>query len=240
MLLGTEHMHELFSVILSQAMSWIGSRLEHARCTRCDAPQEKTITNVTFNLFSCPHCGNHLAQFVNATPHTINRDKTVACAGISDVHYHLLSADAFQLCNTLNTVNVTDQPVVVEGRLRVPYQPPFFTCRTDLIKPTVSLRRWKNEWTIPFRAVPLRDFPIGVDLVVYNPWQERLAVHRGHINSVDLFLELIRLDLKILELDHRRLVLEFERLEREQRQQEQRYRELVLQLAEYALHDRVD
>jgi len=81
--------------------------------------------HVTFNLFSCPHCGNHLAQFVNATPHTINRDKTVACAGISDVHYHLLSADAFQLCNTLNTVNVTDQPVVVEGRLRVPYQAAF-------------------------------------------------------------------------------------------------------------------
>jgi len=91
-----------------------------------------------------------------------------------------------------------------------------------------------------FGPCPCVTFPIGVDLVVYNPWQERLAVHRGHINSVDLFLELIRLDLKILELDHRRLVLEFERLEREQRQQEQRYRELVLQLAEYALHDRVD
>ena len=226
-------MRQLFCVILSEASSWIGDRLHKVVCERCGEPRQKTITNVTHNYFYCPRCGNRLDQYVNVTPHTINRDNTVASAGIGEVHYHSLSREALKLSNALDTLNIKDQPVVVEGRFGGWRPHPFFATRTAPLYPTPQQPRWANHWTVPIRAIPLRDFRIGVDFVVYNAWEEPLAIHRGGIDSIDLFAELIRLEIRRQNPDSARLALEFMR--RDPQPRDARYRRLVLDLAERLL-----
>ncbi len=231
-------MDQLFSLVLSQAKSWVGDRLQKVVCSRCGKAHERPIVNINFNIVNCPHCNHQMGQIVCATPHTINRNHSVAAAGVEALDLVVNPPEekpSFEISNALETINAKNKPVVVELRFQTPGRRPFFACRSDRLTVRSMHERARAFWTVPFALVPLYDAPIELDLVVYNEWSEALDHHRRQIDTIELLAELVRINIELLENQYRQLTLELKRLEVQRHLHEQRYRQVVLQLSRQML-----
>ena len=231
-------MDQLFSLVLSPAKSWVGDKLQKVFCTDCGKSHDRTIINNTYNYACCPHCRHRMEQIVRATDHTINRDHSVAAAGVEGLDLIVNPPDAkpsFEISNAVETINAKNKPIVVEIRFQSPGRNPFFACRSDRLAVRSMHERARAFWTVPFALVPLYDAPIEMDLVIYNEWSEALDHHRRQIDTIELLAELVRINIELLENQYRQLTLELKRLEVQRHLHEQRYRQIVLQLSRQML-----
>lgn len=200
--------------------------------------QHVPVTNLAANIFLCTRCGYQATQFVNGALHTINPDHTVVSAGISEVSKQVEPDGYLKLRNTLTVINSAGQPVVVESRIGEPDGFPFFENRTGLIIPRSDRGRWTTACAAPLAFFPLRENQVVVEIAVYNTWGDQLDLYTGGIHTLDVFTQLIRLEQRRLEAECRDGILELHWLERQQRQHEDRYKQILLDLAGYLLHNR--
>lgn len=81
---------DIFSVILEGAISSAASWATHhlldtvIGCSKCREDHSRPLRNETVTELLCPSCKHTLPQLTNATPHTINPDRTIV-AGHIDV-----------------------------------------------------------------------------------------------------------------------------------------------------------
>lgn len=167
---------DLFSMVLNAGISWGVSRLLDTvvNCTRCGNPRIEDITNQVVNSEYCSNCGNSLAQYVNASQHTVNRNLSVVGAHVSNLHWPGWR-DSFQLYYDLDVVNSKYESVVVKLQLSR-FNGGVFHEFDSTLKPAYESTRWTDTWIkIPRSNFPEEPGVIAVDLTVYNLWGDYLS-----------------------------------------------------------------
>lgn len=172
-------MIDLFSVVLSSAVSWGVRRLLDAtvNCRRCGTAHYRDVENSNTNAFRCHRCNHRLAEYVNATEHTTNRNGAVVGAQIYGTHWPSWR-NSFEMYYSLDVVNSAYQEVAVELLLSE-FRGEVFHRYEFLRKPTADYTYWTDDWI----RVPVSNFPhaagtVAVDLNVYNVWGDHLDRHR--------------------------------------------------------------
>lgn len=167
---------DLFSMILNAGVSWGVSRLLDTvvNCTRCGNPRVEDITNQVVNSEYCSNCGNSLGQYVNASQHTVNRNRSVIGAHISNLHWPSWR-NTFQLYYDLDVINSKYESVVVKLQLSR-FNGSIFHEFESTLKPTYESTRWTDTWIkIPGSNFPEEPGVVAVDLTVYNLWGDYLC-----------------------------------------------------------------
>ena len=167
---------DLFSMVLNAGISWGVSRLLDTvvNCTRCGTPRVSDITNQVVNTEYCSNCGNNLGQYVNASQHTINRNRSVVGAHISSLRWPSWHG-TFQLYYDLDVVNSQYESVVVKLQLSQ-FSGGIFHEFESTLKPTYESTRWTDMWIkIPGSNFPDESGVVAVDLTVYNLWGDYLC-----------------------------------------------------------------
>jgi hypothetical protein len=170
---------DLFSVVLSSAVSWGVNRLLDSalKCFRCGENQAAEPDNDAFNDFRCGSCRHSLHEYINATQHTVNRNKSVVAAKVHGTHWPAWRED-FKIFYSLDVVNSPYQEIVVELLLSK-FRGDQFDRFESIRKPTNEYSYWTDTWiSIPRACFPEEECTVAVDLNVYNIWRELLDRNR--------------------------------------------------------------
>lgn len=170
---------DLFSMILSPVISWGVNRLLDTvvNCSYCGHETVQDISNYAINDQYCSNCNNQLDQYVNASHHTVNRNKSVVGAYVSNLHWPGWK-NKFKLYYDLDVINSKYEPVVVKLILSK-FNGPIFHEYEFIKRPTFEITRWTNSWIeIPGSNFPEEPQIIAVDIEVYNTWGDFLCEKR--------------------------------------------------------------
>jgi hypothetical protein len=169
---------DLFSVILSSGISWsIHKLLDSFVECRCGSTQTEDVTNVDYNAFRCRDCGRNLNEYINATDHTINRNKSIVAAKLGHIHWPTWR-DNFKIYYDFDVINSKYQEVVVELTLSE-FRGSVFERYESIKKPRYELSTWSDSWiNIPRNCFPIEACTFAADLKIYNVWGDLLDAER--------------------------------------------------------------
>lgn len=165
---------EPFSLIAGSAISWaVGKILDATLNCFCGASRPTTVTNTAFNAHSCQRCNRALDQFTNATIHTVNRNRSIAAAHVSNVRWPAWR-DTFRVGFDLDVVNSRYEDVVVELVLSQ-FRGSEFAHNTLRFHPEADRYWWREPWfSVDRRSFPVGQYIFAIDLRTYNLWGDLL------------------------------------------------------------------
>lgn len=164
-------MIDLFSVVLSSAVSWGVNRLLNSvvECYNCHSREYVDVDNIEYNDFSCGHCGHNLPEYINATDHTVNRNGSIVAAQVHGITWPAWR-NTFQLDYRLDVVNSKYQEIAVELLLSE-FRGGEFHRYEAIYTPSHEYTNWNNNW-IRIAGSNFPDYPctVAIDLNIYNVW----------------------------------------------------------------------
>lgn len=175
-------MIDLFSVVLTSGIGWgVGKLLDSVVSCRRGHSQQVNVTNVTYNGFSCRVCNQSLSEYVNATGHTVKRNRAVVAAGLYNIHWPDWR-NTFEMYYSLDVVNSSYEEVVVELILSRFNGVEF--CRYPVtLTPNYEYTYWHDNWIrIDGSSFPKEAGPIALELRTYNVWGDLLDQNRRVMN----------------------------------------------------------
>ena len=173
---------DLFGIALGSVVSWgVGKALDAAVKCFCGSPRQTVVDNVSFNRHSCSLCGRALEQFTNATVHTVNRNKSVVSAHVSNVTWPSWSG-VLPISFDLDAVDTRFEDLVVEVILSQ-FRGSEFAHNTMVFKPQCERTRWTSAYfNFDGAQFPLGSYTFAVDMKTYNVWGDLLH-HMRTLNS---------------------------------------------------------
>jgi hypothetical protein len=173
---------DLFSLILQSAVSWgVGRVLDTVTgCGRCGFVHKRTVDNHATSQLVCPKCQSWLDQYTNATQHTINRNRSVAAAYASNIHWEKwggLWKPSFNPRFQVDCVNSKYEDLVVRFTLSK-FQGSSFYQDEMILRPKWERGYWNDiSWKVPVSQFPQGSGTFAVDVTVLNTWGDEL--HRA-------------------------------------------------------------
>jgi len=170
---------DLFSMILSAGVTWGVSRLLDTlvRCGQCSSRSTEAISNYSFNNEHCPKCTNSLSQYVNATQYTVNKNRSIVAAHISNIWWPRPHND-IHINFDLNVINSRYEQVVVKLLLSE-FRGRVFHADETIYKPRYEATIWKETGIkVPGSVFPEKPCTIALDFEVYNLWGDLLTKKR--------------------------------------------------------------
>ena len=172
-------MIDLSSIILSSVISWGVNRVLDSivECPSCHHNYHKSISNTSYNDFTCPHNNYHNSQYVNATNYTVNKNLSVVAAKIYN-HHGPNWKDTFRTKYKLDVINSKYNDVVVELMLSRFRGEKFYNSQ-DIFKVSSERQSWGDCWfTVPGSHFPFEKCTVAIDLRVYNLYGDLLDSSR--------------------------------------------------------------
>ncbi|NLD82299.1 MAG: hypothetical protein GX642_14175 [Smithella sp.] len=146
-------------------------------CGNCGHEYSHNVFNQRTSDLLCPRCQTWLDQYTNATSHTINKNKTIAAAYVSDLHWESWGGfwgTAFNPHFEVDCVNSRYEDLVVKIMLSR-FQGSIFYQDETILRPSYERTHWGDVWWKVSRdRFPDTQCTFAVDVFVFNTWGEEL------------------------------------------------------------------
>jgi hypothetical protein len=146
-------------------------------CGNCDHEYSTSIANVQTSNIVCPRCQTWLDQYTNATSHTINKNRTVAAAYVSNIHWEKWGGfwgTSFNPHFEVNCVNSKYEEIVIRVILSK-YQGSSFYKDEMILRPSHERTHWSDIWwKVPRDQFPSEKCTYALDVYAFNTWGDEL------------------------------------------------------------------